>query len=273
MKRVCSQLRLALVGALSIAAFSVDGAAQQDVEASAIEDEPPAPKLPPLEIQIDKRRVDLDEHRLEVRMSRPAGRVELKVYDESGLLIAEVEQSFAGKPARAPLVVRWQPSSTEPVGKIEVYAFDKYDYFKAVALVPWSFAVPHEEVEFENNSWKIQASEEPKLLASLDVIRGALKKHEDLGKISLFIAGHTDTKGKPAHNKNLSRMRARAIAQWFREHGLKLPIAYEGFGETALKVKTADEVDEPKNRRVDYVLSVELPRFKSTGGTPAWKRI
>jgi outer membrane protein OmpA-like peptidoglycan-associated protein len=265
--------REALLVALFVGAFAVDGAAQGDQEASVEKGAQPPPELPPLEIQIDKQRVDLDKHRLEVRMSRPAGRVELKVYDEMGILVAEVNQSFEGKPARAPLVVRWEPSSNEPVGKIEVYAFDKYEYYKAVAIIPWSFSIPHEEVEFENNSWEILPTEEPKLEASFDTIRGALKKYEDLGEITLFIAGHTDTKGAPQHNKNLSRMRARSIAKWFRDHGLKLPIAYEGFGESALKMKTADEVDEPQNRRVDYVLSVELPRFKSSGGAPAWKRL
>lgn len=244
-----------------------------DKRLQADEDDPPPPKLPPLEVHIDKQRVDLERRQLELRMSRPAGRVELKVYGESGMLLAEVEQSFDGKPAKAPLLVRWSTNSDEPVARIEVFAFDKYDYFKGLALVPWSFSVPHEEVVFETNSAEIRPSEEPKLQASLEVIERALQKHEDLGKISLFVAGHTDTQGEPRHNLQLSRQRARAIAVWFRKQGLTLPIAYEGFGETSLKVKTADEVDEPQNRRVDYVLSVEIPRFKSTGGTPSWKKI
>jgi hypothetical protein len=51
-----------------------------------------------------------------------------------------------------------------------------------------------------------------------------------------------------------------------------MPIAYEGFGETALAVKTADQIDEAKNRRVDYILSDDPPRY---GGAfaPAWKRV
>jgi hypothetical protein len=31
-------------------------------------------------------------------------------------------------------------------------------------------------------------------------------------------------------------------------------------------------VDEPRNRRVDYVLSVEEPRFKNSTRAPVWKR-
>jgi hypothetical protein len=54
---------------------------------------------------------------------------------------------------------------------------------------------------------------------------------------------------------------------------LKIPIAFEGFGESALLVKTADEVDEPRNRRADYILSVEEPVFKSSGFRPSWSRV
>ncbi len=231
------------------------------------------PDLPPLEVHIDKARVDLERRELVVQMSRAAGRVELKVYGESGLLLAEEEQSFAGRPARSALRVKWTPSSDEPVAKIEVYAYDKYEYFKGIAIVPWSFSIPHEEVVFENNSAEIRPSEAPKLRASLDEIRTALVKHRELGKIALFIAGHTDTKGKPEHNLDLSRRRARSIASWFRANGLTLDIAYEGFGEASLKIKTPDETDEPQNRRVDYVLSVDTPRYKDSTRVPAWKRL
>ena len=54
-----------------------------------------------------------------------------------------------------------------------------------------------------------------------------------------------------------------------KANGLKNPIAYEGLGETAPVVKTADEVDEARNRRVDYILSLEPPRLQS--GEVAWK--
>jgi hypothetical protein len=38
-------------------------------------------------------------------------------------------------------------------------------------------------------------------------------------------------------------------------------------------VKTADEVDEPRNRRVDYILSIDEPVMKTTGFRPAWRRV
>ena len=68
------------------------------------------------------------------------------------------------------------------------------------------------------------------------------------------------------------RDRARSIAAWFRKRGVKIPISYEGFGETSLAVKTADSVDEIRNRRVDYVLS-DGPPVYSAAFKPSWKRI
>jgi outer membrane protein OmpA-like peptidoglycan-associated protein len=230
-------------------------------------------KLPPLAVTIDKARVDLDRHRLEVKMSRKAGHVEIKVYDASGFTIAEEQHDFEGRPPNSTLVVTWSPKSNDPVAKIEVFAHDAYGYYKGIAIIPWSLEIPHEEVNFETNSDAIRTSEEPKLQHSVQQIKEAIDQHKDLGAISLFIAGHTDTQGEAAHNLDLSRRRARAIARWFKQHGLTVPIAYEGFGEHSLKVKTADEVDEPRNRRVDYVLSIDAPRLKSTGAPAAWKRI
>ncbi|HEX7596686.1 MAG TPA: OmpA family protein, partial [Polyangia bacterium] len=67
------------------------------------------------------------------------------------------------------------------------------------------------------------------------------------------------------------RKRAAAIATWFRKNGLRIPIAYEGFGEFALLVATPDNTAEPRNRRVDYILSIEDPVLKATDFQAVWK--
>ena len=148
----------------------------------------------------------------------------------------------------------------------------KNNAYQAVALIPWFVRIDHKEVKFDTNKAVIRDSEVASLKESLTKIKEVLQKVEGkgLGTITLFIAGHTDTRGTAEHNMTLSRSRAEAIAAWFQKQGLCIPIAYEGFGETALKKVTADEVDEQANRRVDYILSVEPPVIKK-GATPAWK--
>jgi outer membrane protein OmpA-like peptidoglycan-associated protein len=131
--------------------------------------------------------------------------------------------------------------------------------------------IPHEELNFESDSDVIRSADVPKLEASLQKITDVVSKHTSLGQITLFVVGHTDTVGTPEHNITLSRKRARAIAAWFKGHGIKIAIAYEGLGESVPLVKTADEVDEPRNRRADYILSLEPPRLSS--GEIAWKSL
>ena len=168
--------------------------------------------------------------------------------------------------------LRWSPVPRAEIEKVEFRITAKDGAYRAVMLTPWSVNIDHKEVEFDTNKAVIRPSEVASLEESLDKIKAVLAKVEgkDLGPITLFIAGHTDTRGSSEHNMTLSRDRAQSIAAWFQKKGLCIPIAFEGFGETALKKLTADEVDEQANRRVDYILAVEPPTIKK-GATPVWK--
>jgi outer membrane protein OmpA-like peptidoglycan-associated protein len=241
-------------------------AAAATVSVAHAQDPPAGDKLV---VSIDRAKVDLAGHKLEVKMNRPADKVRLKVLGASGAVLAELEQPFNGAAAGTPLVVSWTPKSDETVARIEVWGHDTKGFYAGIAIMPWSVQIPHEEVNFQTDSDVIRPSETPKLEASLKAIGEALAKHKDLGAITLFIVGHTDTVGSPEYNMALSRRRARSIAGWFKSHGIKIPIAFEGLGDAALLVKTADEVDEPRNRRVDYILALEQPKLPS--GKFSWK--
>jgi outer membrane protein OmpA-like peptidoglycan-associated protein len=232
-----------------------------------------ARRLPPLEVHINLDEVDLARGQLTLRMSRPAAKVTLKALGISGAVLAEAEQSFDAAPAGSPLVVQWSPPEGEQVARIEVFGYDTSDYYKGVAITPWSFEIPHEDVVFETDSAEIRPSEVNKLQASLALIQKQLPRAKHLGTVTLFVVAHTDTVATAEYNQELSARRAQSLARWFRTHGLKLPIAYAGMGERALKIKTEDNVDEARNRRADYMLGVEAPRFKSSGLVPSWKQI
>jgi outer membrane protein OmpA-like peptidoglycan-associated protein len=227
----------------------------------------------PLRIEVDKARVDLAGRKLEVKMNHPAGRVELKVFGPTGNApLVEAEQDFSGRPPGEPLVVSW-PDPRGEVARIDLRAYDRDGLWVGVALIPWSVTIPHEEVNFATDSAAITPVEAPKLEGSLKLISEAVAKHHNLGPIKLFIAGHTDTVGAASYNLRLSQRRAQAIAGWFRNHGLRLPIYYEGFGEQALLVATPDETDELRNRRVDYILAIDEPPLASQSFHPVWKSI
>jgi len=227
-------------------------------------------KRPSLQITIDRAKVDLPGHKLEAKLSRACAKVRLKVMGNSGAVLAEVEKAFDGAAAGTALLVSWTPASEEDVAKIEVWGYDTEGFYVGMAVIPWKVSIPHEELNFETDSDVIRPSEVSKLEASLAKIKEVMSKHTDLGKITLFVVGHTDTVGTAEHNLALSRKRARAIAGWFKDHGLKSPIAYEGLGKSAPLVKTADQVDEPRNRRVDYILALEPPPLPA--GELSWKQ-
>ncbi len=227
-------------------------------------------KSPKLELAVDRSKVDLDGHKLEVKLTRAACKVRLTVVGESGKVLAEEAQAFNGAPAGSTLSMSWSPVGAERVMRIEVWGHDVDGNFVGVAISPWSVALPHEEVNFENDSDVIRPSEAPKLEASLGEINKILGKVQDK-KPSLFIKGHTDTVGPPEHNLELSRRRAKSIAGWLRGHGLKIAIAYEGFGEFTPLVKTPDETAEPRNRRIDYFLSFDPPVLPAGAVAFSWK--
>jgi outer membrane protein OmpA-like peptidoglycan-associated protein len=261
--------RAAWLLVLSLGVAAATPAARADGKAKPGSEAP----LAPLALSIDPERVDLEQGTLELKTSRPAVKVTLKVLDASGKVLADVEQRFEGTRANQPLTVRWRGVSAADVARIEVFAYDEHEYYKGIAITPWAFEVPHEQVVFATGSAEIRASEAPKLQASAKLIREVFAKYHTLGEIKLFIAGHTDTVGSQQHNLALSGKRARAIAAWFRKSGLSLPIAYRGFGEQALKVVTADEIDQLENRRVDYVLGIDPPRVKASGTVPGWSSL
>lgn len=223
----------------------------------------------PIAIQVSRRDLDLDKRQLQIFTNRRVKTAELTLIGSSGHAIekttTEVENWASGKP----ILLRYNHVSRDELVRLEVRVEDSDGFYNAVQLTPWQVEVPHEEVHFATGSAQIAAEEVPKLEESLERVKDALGRYSEIKGVQLFIAGHTDTRGSAAHNLNLSQMRAQAIAAWFVKNGLSIPVYFEGFGETALKVNTADEVDEPKNRRVDYILSVEAPQLRRG----SWKRL
>ena len=73
--------------------------------------------------------------------------------------------------------------------------------------------------------------------------------------LDMSVIGHTDTQGKAEANEALALKRAGSIAEQLRQLGLQdALILVESHGERNLLVSTADEVAEPRNRRVEITL-------------------
>ena len=227
-----------------------------------------------LTVKVDKSHA-LTDHRLQIRMSRPAGKVMLIVTTEDGIRIADLETDFTGKPSNAPLDLTWEQGEEQSVGSIWLRMYDREGHYLEQEYSAWYVPIPHEEVSFRTDSSEIDASETAKLDAAFGKIEEVLAKDKarDHKNLTLYVAGHTDTVGNGGYNLKLSQARAQSLARWFRQKGVRIPIAYEGFGETALRVQTPDQTDEARNRRADYILADDAPPLRSTGFRPTWKRI
>ena len=260
--------------ALAIAAAPV--AAKKATKKAA--KKPAAAALPPgasvFRVEVDKSHA-LDEHWMGIRMSRPPGKVQLTVKTEEGAIVADVQEDFTGKPAGVPLVVRWDQAKDQPTGSISLRMYDRDEHYIDQEYSAWYVPIPHEEVNFRMDASEIDPPEVPKLDAAFGKIEEVLAKDKarEHKNLTLYIAGHTDTVGNNAYNLQLSQRRAQSLARWFRGRGVRIPIAYEGFGETVLRVQTPDNTDEVRNRRADYIIADEAPPMTGTTVKPAWRRV
>jgi outer membrane protein OmpA-like peptidoglycan-associated protein len=208
----------------------------------------------PIKVSYDIDHLDLDHHVLQFKLSRPAGTAELTVIGEDGKELGTGSATYKKDPPDTWLAISWTQPAAARVMMMKLHVVAADGLTTDLELVPWSVAVEHQDVNFAVNSAIIAPGEEAKLDAGLARIAEIVKRSERFLKMRLYVAGHTDTVGATASNRKLSLDRARAIAAYFRKQGLALPVAFAGFGEAVPKVKTADETDEPANRRVDYVL-------------------
>jgi len=231
----------------------------------------------PIKVTYDADHLDLDKRVLQFKASRPVDSAELVVIGEDGKELGKGSAAYKNEPADKWLSVTWiQPTGTRVMTmRLRVASSD--GVASNVELVPWSVAIDHEDVNFATDSAVIEAGETAKLDASLVKIAEVIKRGEKFMKMRLYIAGHTDTVGPSAKNRKLSVDRARAIGSYFRKKGIAIPIAVAGFGEDVLKVSTADNTDERKNRRADYVVgpAAGSPPFKGPylKAKAGWKQL
>lgn len=92
----------------------------------------------------------------------------------------------------------------------------------------------------------------PSSLEELERVVAESKKRKG---VDFFVVGHTDTSGATLANDGLSLQRAKSVAALLVTKGVRATsIEAVGRGERELLVPTADDVDEPRNRRVELIV-------------------
>ena len=92
-------------------------------------------------------------------------------------------------------------------------------------------------------------------MESTEIIPQILKAIRKRSSIDISVIGHSDTAGDPSYNLTLSKKRASAVARIISMQGIdKTYIHVTSHGEGNPLIKTADNVHEPRNRRVEVVV-------------------
>ena len=106
----------------------------------------------------------------------------------------------------------------------------------------------NQKIHFAYNKAKIKRDS----YAILSTVAEVLK---DNPEINLSIEGHTDSRGKDAYNKKLSRKRAKAVMKHLTQKGKinKNRLVFKGFGEEKPIDTNLTDEGRAANRRVEFV--------------------
>ena len=226
-----------------------------------------------IKITVPAEKREIKDDTLWFMVDRTIKKAEIEVFGETGGRMAYEIKEYPELPKPGTLVnIKWDSGKKE-IMRMVLKVWDKEEFWNKMEFFPWKIDIPHDEVNFETGKWEILAKEEPKLLKALKVVQAALKKYGRFGNPKLYVAGYTDTVGGAGSNFSLSHNRARSIAKWYRGKGLKMPIYYQGFGESVLAKETPDETDEILNRRALYIIAAERPYSKNFPGGRPWTRL
>ncbi len=226
----------------------------------------------PLRLTLDTVREDVEKGKVYFKLSRPISKAHLMVLTENGDKALDDDINFNEEAAGTRLSLDL-PKTDSHILKIDVKAYDALGFFTGFELYPWQIDIPHEDVNFDSGKWDVRMDEAPKLDKAYQAIADSLAKYGRWADVKLYLVGHTDTVGSSESNRTLSLNRARSIGSYFRKKGVRVPVFYEGYGEQALLVGTGDEKDEPKNRRAQYILSVEPPSLGNAPFPPNWRKL
>ncbi len=84
------------------------------------------------------------------------------------------------------------------------------------------------------------------------ILDNAVSAYRNCGTAAVMLAGHTDTSGTKTYNEGLAMRRNDSVREYLGGRGIPgSRISSEAFGETQLRVPTADGVRELQNRRVE----------------------
>jgi len=88
---------------------------------------------------------------------------------------------------------------------------------------------------------------------SESTLKGLVKMMNDFPTVKVEISGHTDNEGPDEYNMNLSKERAKSVAEYLIQNGISPDrITYNGYGETRPLVPNINPENKRINRRIEF---------------------
>ena len=148
------------------------------------------------------------------------------------------------KPGEAATIAGHESQPTSP-GILSATEIDK-KYGQILSVLPEP--PKHFILYFHKDSTKLTTQ-------SLNVLKTILATIQEENSQDISVIGHSDTAGDREYNLQLSSRRARAITELLIKNGIDSSrINTTSHGEENPLIKTADNVSEPRNRRVEVVV-------------------
>ena len=224
-----------------------------------------------LTIEVPRDEIDIKNRSITVRADRKISAAHLTLIGPNGPFFDEDVDPGDADPGED-IWLDWTGGSKE-VLRMDITLTDRWGFYSFEKIFPWSLEIPHEDIHFDTGSHEISEGEQAKVDAAYKDVNKTASLYGRFVEVRLYIAGYTDTVGDRSSNQGLSERRARAIAEAFRKRGFTGSLYYQGFGESALAVATADGQDEVLNRRAVYLLASRPPQPSSNFPRSAWKKL
>jgi outer membrane protein OmpA-like peptidoglycan-associated protein len=94
---------------------------------------------------------------------------------------------------------------------------------------------------------------DPRSTSLLSEVADVLARNAQLKRVQ--VQGHTDNRGDPARNRELSQRRAEAVAQWLVNAGVDpARLEAKGYGDEQPLAPNITAENRAKNRRVQFVI-------------------
>jgi hypothetical protein len=130
------------------------------------------------------------------------------------------------------------------------YVVDKKNLDGFSADMPVLRVVYDEKVFFDTDKSVLRSEAVPVVRA----LAATLK--QQTGKVALFVAGHTDSRGSEQHNLDLSIRRAESVANAIKQQGAGQALIWRvGFGKAIPIKPNSSEQNMAYNRRVEFLLA------------------